>query len=213
MVPILNEEFSKNILHVQELILSEVNVKELELLDASNTVFVKSIKPNFKTIGPKYGKQMKAIATLVAEFDQGDIAGVELNAGWKGEVMGDTIELDLLDFEIRAEDIPGWLVASEGGLTVALDNTITEELRWEGIARELVNRIQNLRKDKGLEVTDRIQLTLESTAEIQSAIAQNQEYVCNEVLATDITFGTVSVDAQVIDLLEESDAKIALVKA
>jgi isoleucyl-tRNA synthetase len=127
--------------------------------------------------------------------------------------MGDTIELDLLDFEIRAEDIPGWLVASEGGLTVALDNTITEELRWEGIARELVNRIQNLRKDKGLEVTDRIQLTLESTAEIQSAIAQNQEYVCNEVLATDITFGTVSVDAQVIDLLEESDAKIALVKA
>lgn len=213
MVPILNEEFSKNILHVQELILSEVNVKELELLDASNTVFVKSIKPNFKTIGPKYGKQMKAIATLVAEFDQGDIAGVELNAGWKGEVMGDTIELDLLDFEIRAEDIPGWLVASEGGLTVALDNTITEELRWEGIARELVNRIQNLRKDKGLEVTDRIQLTLESTAEIQSAIAQNQEYVCNEVLATEITFGTVSVDAQVIDLLEESDAKIALVKA
>jgi isoleucyl-tRNA synthetase len=213
MVPILNEQFAKNILHVQELILSEVNVKELELLDASNTVFVKSIKPNFKTIGPKYGKQMKAIAALVAEFDQGDIAGVELNAGWKGEVMGDVIELDLSDFEIRAEDIPGWLVASEGGLTVALDSTVTEALRQEGIARELVNRVQNLRKDSGLEVTDRIQLTLESTAEIQSAIAQNQEYVCNEVLATEITFGTVTVSPQVIDLLEEGDAKIGLVKA
>jgi isoleucyl-tRNA synthetase len=213
MVPILNDQFAKNILHVQELILSEVNVKELELLDASNTVFVKSIKPNFKTIGPKYGKQMKAIAALVAEFDQGDIAGVELNAGWKGEVMGDTIELDLNDFEIRAEDIPGWLVASESGLTVALDSTITEELRQEGIARELVNRVQNLRKDSGLEVTDRIQLTLESTAEIQSAIAQNQEYVCNEVLATEITFGTVTVSPQVIDLLEEGDAKIGLIKA
>ena len=213
MVPILNEQFAKNILHVKELILSEVNVKELELLDASNTVFVKSIKPNFKTIGPKYGKQMKAIAALVAEFDQGDIAGVELNAGWKGEVMGDVIELDLPDFEIRAEDIPGWLVASEGGMTVALDSTITEELRQEGIARELVNRVQNLRKDSGLEVTDRIQLTLESTAEIQSAIAQNQEYVCNEVLATKITFGKVDVSPQVIDLLEEGDAKIGLVKA
>lgn len=213
MVPILNDQFAKNILHVQELILSEVNVKELELLDASNTVFVKSIKPNFKTIGPKYGKQMKAIAALVAEFDQGDIAGVELNAGWKGEVMGDVIELDLSDFEIRAEDIPGWLVASEGGLTVALDSTVTEALRQEGIARELVNRVQNLRKDSGLEVTDRIQLTLESTAEIQSAIAQNQEYVCNEVLATEITFGTVTVSPQVIDLLEEGDAKIGLVKA
>lgn len=213
MVPILNDQFAKNILHVQELILSEVNVKELELLDASNTVFVKSIKPNFKTIGPKYGKQMKAIAALVAEFDQGDISGVELNAGWKGEVMGDVIELDLSDFEIRAEDIPGWLVASEGGLTVALDSTVTEALRQEGIARELVNRVQNLRKDSGLEVTDRIQLTLESTAEIQSAIAQNQEYVCNEVLATEITFGTVTVSPQVIDLLEEGDAKIGLVKA
>ena len=213
MVPILNDQFAKNILHVQELILSEVNVKELELLDASNTVFVKSIKPNFKTIGPKYGKQMKAIAALVAEFSQADIAGVELNAGWKGEVMGETIVLDIEDFEIRAEDIPGWLVASEGGLTVALDSTITEALRQEGIARELVNRVQNLRKDSGLEVTDRIQLTLESTAEIQSAIARNQEYVCNEVLATEITFGTVTVAPQVIDLLEEGDAKIGLVKA
>ena len=105
------------------------------------------------------------------------------------------------------------MVASEGGLTVALDSTITEELRQEGIARELVNRVQNLRKDSGLEVTDRIQLTLESTAEIQSAIAQNQEYVCNEVLATEITFGTVMIAPQVIDLLEEGDAKIGLVKA
>jgi isoleucyl-tRNA synthetase len=213
MVPVLNDDFAKHILHVQDLILSEVNVKELELLDASNNVFVKSIKPNFKTIGPKYGKQMKAIAAMVAEFDQAQIAGVELNGGWKGEVMGDQIELDANDFEIRAEDIPGWLVASEGGLTVALDSTISDALRQEGIARELVNRVQNLRKDSGLEVTDRISLTLDSSAEIRAAIAENQDYVCNEVLATSISFGELGADAQVIDLVEEGDAKIGLVKA
>lgn len=210
-IPVLNDRFARHIRHVQELILSEVNVKELELLDASNTVFVKSIKPNFKTIGPKYGKQMKAIAALVAQFDQQAIAGVELNQGWSGEIDGEQIVLDSQDFEIRAEDIPGFLVASEYGLTVALDNTITDELRREGIARELINRVQNLRKDSGLEVTDRIALTVDCAMELQVAIAQNQEYVCNEVLATSISFGTYE-NAVVIDLMEEADAKIGLSK-
>ena len=213
MVPVLNAEFSKHILHVKELILSEVNVKELELLDESNTVFVKSIRPNFKTIGPKYKTQMKAIAALVASFGQEEIAEIERNAGWKGEIAGEHIVLDAEDFEIRAEDIPGWLVATENGLTVALDSTISPALRQEGIARELVNRVQNLRKDSGLEVTDRIQLTLDSSAEIQAAIAENQDYVCNEVLATAIAFGPLGSEAQLIDLLEEGDAKIGLVKA
>lgn len=213
MVPVLSEDFERNILHVKELILSEVNVKELELLDASNNVFVKSIKPNFKTIGPKYGKQMKAIAAIISGLDQATIAAIEAESGWSGEVMGEHVRLTAEDFEIRAEDIPGWLVASEGGLTVALDNTITEELRREGIARELINRVQNLRKDSGLEVTDRIQLTLETSSDIQAAIAQNQDYVCNEVLATEITFGPVSTEAQLIDLVETGDAKIGLVKA
>jgi len=121
--------------------------------------------------------------------------------------------LDLNDFEILAQDIPGWLVSTEGNITVALDITITEELKAEGIARELVNRVQNLRKDSGLEVTDKIRLTVECATEIQSAIAQNEGYVCNEVLATEITFGPLGDDALSVDLVEEGDAKIGLVRS
>lgn len=213
MVPALSADFAKNIQHVAELILSEVNVKELELLGEGNSMLVKSIKPNFKTIGPKYGKQMKSIAAIVSEFTQDDITAIEANAGWNGVVEGESISLDNADFEIAAQDIPGWLVSSENGITVALDITLTEELRREGIARELINRVQNLRKDSGLEVTDKITLSIECSAEIQAAIAQNEEYVCNEVLATAITFGSLSDAALVIDLVEEGDSKIALAKA
>lgn len=213
MVPALSADFAKNIQHVAELILSEVNVKELELLGEGNSMLVKSIKPNFKTIGPKYGKQMKSIAAIVSEFTQDDITAIEANAGWNGVVEGENIALDNADFEIAAQDIPGWLVSSENGITVALDITLTEELRREGIARELINRVQNLRKDSGLEVTDKITLSIECSAEIQAAIAQNEEYVCNEVLANAITFGSLSDTALVIDLVEEGDSKIALAKA
>ncbi len=213
MVPTLNQTFSENILHVKDLILSEVNVKELRLLEEGSGVLVKSIKPNFKTIGPKYGKQMKAIAAMVSSFTNDDIAAVEKNGGWNGEIEGTAITLDLNDFEILAQDIPGWLVSTEGNITVALDITITEELKAEGIARELVNRVQNLRKDSGLEVTDKIRLTVECAAEIQSAIAQNEGYVCNEVLATEITFGPLGDDALSVDLVEEGDAKIGLVRS
>lgn len=212
MVPVLNEAFAKHIQHVQDLILSEVNVKELELLDASNTIFVKSIKPNFKTIGPKYGKQMKAIAAMAAQLDQAGIAAIEVNQGWNGVVDGESIVLDMDDFDIRAEDIPGFLVASENGLTVALDNTISEVLQQEGIARELINRVQNLRKDSGLEVTDKIVLTIACSAEIQKALDKNKTYVCNEVLATDLQFGSAE-NAVSVDLLEEADTAIALRKA
>jgi isoleucyl-tRNA synthetase len=212
MVPTLNQTFSDNITHVKDLILSEVNVKELRLLEEGSGVLVKSIKPNFKTIGPKYGKQMKSIAALVGKMTADDIANVEKNQGWSGDINGENIVLDLNDFEILAQDIPGWLVSTEGGLTVALDITISEELKSEGIARELVNRVQNLRKDSGLEVTDKIRLTIECASEIQVAIAQNEEYVCNEVLATEISFGSFDGEALVVDLVEEGDAKIGLVK-
>ncbi len=213
MVPALNKAFASNILKVADLILSEVNVKELELLEEGNGMLVKSIKPNFKTIGPKYGKQMKAIAALVAQFNQDDIAAVESNKGWNGEIEGTTIALDMQDFEIVAQDIPGWLVASEGGITVALDITITDELKNEGIARELINRVQNLRKDSGLEVTDKIVLTIDTTEAIQAAISTNNAYVSSEVLAAEIRFSTLSNDATSADLVEEGDAKIALQKA
>lgn len=212
MVPALDDQFAANILHVKELILTEVNVKELELLGKGNDILVKSIKPNFKTIGPKYGKQMKAIAALFTQLSADDIATVEANAGWTGEVEGATVELDMNDFEITAQDIPGWTVSTDGNLTVALDVTISETLKSEGIARELINRVQNLRKDSGLEVTDRILLKVDTNALIQSAILANKEYVCNEVLANDIQFGALGSDALVTDLVDAEDAKIGLVK-
>ncbi len=212
MVPALNSEFAKNIQHVQELILSEVNVKELEILEEGNSMLVKSIKANFKTIGPKYGKQMKDIVTLVSHMNQHDIETVEANNGWTGEIDDVYIDLDISDFDIQAQDIPGWLVNSENGITVALDITLSEELKKEGIARELINRVQNLRKDSGLDVTDKIRLTVECSTEIQEAIAQNQDYVCNEVLANEITFGKLGETAFIIDLVETSDSKILLEK-
>lgn len=208
MVPVLNAQFAKNIEHVQALILSEVNVKELELLDASNNIFVKSIKANFKTIGPKYGKQMKSIAAMVAQMDQNGIAQIEQNQGWKGVVDGEEVILDLSDFEIRAEDIPGWLVASENGLTVALDSTITEALRMEGVARELVNRIQNLRKDSGLEVTDKIRLTLKSSEFIQLAAETNKQFICDEVLATDLMISADAFEGLSTDIEADADTLI-----
>jgi isoleucyl-tRNA synthetase len=212
MVPVLNKTFADNILHIQDLILSEVNVKELELLDEGNSMLVKSIKPNFKTIGPKYGKQMKAIAAIVSQMTSDDIAQVETNNGWAGEIDGETITLEMTDFEIAAQDIPGWLVATEGGLTVALDITLSQELKAEGIARELINRVQNLRKDSGLEVTDRILLKVETTEFIQEAILANMEYVCNEVLANGIEFTETSPSAFVTDLELVGDTKIELLK-
>ncbi|MES2798698.1 MAG: isoleucine--tRNA ligase [Bacteroidota bacterium] len=211
MVPVLNKSFAENILHVKDLILSEVNVKTLELMDENNTMLVKTIKPNFKTIGPKYGQQMKAIAAIVAQFTQEDIAKIEQSNGWIGQIDGNEIVLDLQDFELMAQDIPGWLVASEGQLTVALDITLTDELKAEGIARELVNRVQNLRKDSGLEVTDRINLKIETSELIQNSIVANTTFVCSEVLANDIQFGNVSAGALVTDLIEEADTKIELV--
>lgn len=212
MVPVLDKAFAANITHVKELILSELNVKELELLEEDNSVLVKSIKPNFKTIGPKYGKQMKAIAGMAAQFSADDIASIEANNGWKGEVNGEEIVLDLADFEIVAQDIPGWLVSTEGNLTVALDVTISDELKSEGIARELVNRVQNLRKDSGLEVTDRILLKVDTNELIQNAISANKEYICNEVLANNIVFETLGADALITELTEVDDAKLVLTK-
>ncbi len=212
MVPVLDSAFASNITHVKDLILSEVNVKELELLEEDNSVLVKSIKPNFKTIGPKYGKHMKAIAGMVAQMSADDIAAVESSKGWSGEINGEQVELDLADFDITAQDIPGWLVSSENGLTVALDVTISEELKAEGIARELVNRVQNLRKDSGLEITDRILLKVDTNELIQKAISANKEYVCNEVLANDVLFESLGDDSLTTDLAEAEDAKINLVK-
>jgi len=212
MVPVLDNDFARRLQDVSDLILSEVNIKEIDLLEETEGVISKKIKPNFKTIGPKYGKQMKQIAAMVNQWGGEEISAVEANAGWKGEIEGSAIELDLADFDIVTDDIPGWTVASEGRITVALDVTLTEELKSEGIARELVNRIQNFRKDSGLEVMDKIKLTFDANDVVKSAIENNAEYIKAEVLALDITFDSLSDSQGTIADLDEGDTRMDLVK-
>ncbi|MEO9532525.1 MAG: isoleucine--tRNA ligase [Crocinitomicaceae bacterium] len=212
MVPVLDKDFARRLEDVSDLILSEVNIKEIDLLEDTEGVISKKIKPNFKTIGPKYGKQMKQIAGMVGQWGAEEISAVEANAGWKGEIEGNAIELDLADFDIVTDDIPGWTVASERRITVALDVTISEELKSEGIARELINRIQNFRKDSGLEVMDKIKLTFDANEEVKKAIENNADYIKAEVLALDITFDSLSDSQGTVADLEEGDTRMDLVK-
>lgn len=186
MIPILNPTFKRQLQEVADLILSEVNVKEIDYLEDTSGVLVKSIKPNFKTLGPKYGKIMKQIAAQVNQFNQNDIQAFERNQGATITVEGQEVILDNNDVEITTQDIPGWLVQTEGGITVALDVTISKALKEEGIAREFVNRIQNLRKDSGYEVTDKIALKILQHNEINDAINNNKNYICSETLASEL---------------------------
>ncbi|MDA8762151.1 isoleucine--tRNA ligase, partial [Flavobacteriaceae bacterium] len=160
MIPVENEEQKASILAVANLIKHEVNIKEIELLEDASDILVKQIKPNFKTLGPKFGREMKSIANAIRNFSKEEISKIELEGDIPIEIDGKMINLELSDVEISSKDIEGWLVANEGSITVALDVTISEDLRREGVARELINRIQNARKDRGLEVTDRIKLTI-----------------------------------------------------
>ena len=187
MVPVLDPTTAKHIEAVKGLILGEVNVKELELISNTAGVITKRIKPNFKTLGPKYGKYMKQIAALVAGFTQEQIAEVEGGELTSIEVGGEKLEVSTADFEITSEDMPGWLVASEGKLTVALDVTVTDELRKEGVARELINRIQNFRKDSGLEVTDKITVEIEEKESVAGAVADFAGYIGSQTLATKVS--------------------------
>lgn len=213
MVPVLDDSFESRIKAVGDLILSEVNVKELELLTDTSGVLVKKIKPNFKTIGKKYGKQMKSIIAAVKQWGQEEIAAIEKNNGWKGEVGGLEIELDLNDFEIATDDIPGWLITTEGNLTVALDVTISKELKEEGFAREFVNRIQNLRKESGLEITDRIDLKIKSNEIINEAVEKNLEYICSETLADSLVLvEEMQGESLVFEIEKGVDAELALDK-
>lgn len=183
MVPVLDDAYRKRLEHVSPLILSEVNVKDLEFLDANNSILVKGIKPNFKALGPKIGSNMKALTMAVAAMDQNDIKVIE-NQGKINLNLGQMeFELMLSDVEIISQDIPGWLVSSYSGLTVALDITISEKLKQEGIAREFVNRLQNLRKDKGLDVTDKINVQVETDEYTMRALLDFKLYICSEILA------------------------------
>jgi len=180
---VLDKRFRKQLEAVEDLILSEVNVKEVDYLTDASGILVKKVKPNFKTLGPKYGKMMKQIAAAINLFGQDDIIKIEQDGSYALMVDNNSIEIQLSDVEIVTEDIPGWLISNIGNLTVALDATITPELKEEGIARDLVNRIQNLRKDNGYEVTDKIRIQIESNDVLNLAIQHNFSYICSETLA------------------------------
>jgi isoleucyl-tRNA synthetase len=186
MVPVMDEAQKAHIEAVKSLIMSEVNVKEIKFVDGAAGVLVKRVKCDFKKLGPKFGKQMKSVAAAVSEMSQEAIIELEKSGRYALQIDGNEAVIEVSDVEIISEDIPGWLVANEGNLTVALDVTVTEELRREGIARELVNRIQNIRKSSGFEITDKIQVTLSKNANTDEAVQQYNEYICNQVLATSL---------------------------
>lgn len=186
MIPIADDEQKVNIEAVEQLILNEVNVKELLFVDSANEMLVKRVKPDFKKLGPRYGKIMKLLAVKIQEMENSDINKLESNGSFILNVSGEEVVIGLDDVEIISEDIPGWLVGNEGRLTVALDITITDELRKEGIARELVNRIQNIRKAKDFEITDRVKVEISSNSNIDEAITDYDSYIRNQVLADEI---------------------------
>ncbi len=211
MIPVLDEAQRAEIDAVSNLIKSEVNVKEIELLDDASDILVKRIKPNFKTLGPKYGKDMKAIAAAVGRFGQDDIQKIEREGEIALELDNKSVILQLQDVEISSQDIEGWLVASSGPLTVALDITIDETLRKEGIARELVNRIQNLRKESGFEVTDRIDITFLKDKALEEAVNSNLQYIKSETLTADLVFSDV-LEAGTEIAFDEVDTKLLIQK-
>ncbi len=191
MIPVLDKNQKKEIEAVAELIKSEVNVKEIELLDDASGILVKQIKPNFRVLGPRFGPIMKQIAKVIGAFGQEDIQRIEQDGEITIIVENKNVILQLQDVEIFSQDIEGWLVASSGALTVALDITISEDLRKEGIARELVNRIQNLRKESGFEVTDRIDIKILKDGWVEKAVASNLEYIKTETLTALLDFEEV----------------------
>ena len=188
MIPVLDDNQRAEIEAVSDLIKAEVNVKEVELLDDASGVLVKQIKPNFKTLGPRFGKDMGLISKEIQNFGQEQIAKLERDGELVMDIAGKSITLSQDDVEISSQDIPGWLVANSNGITVALDITISDELRKEGIARELINRIQNIRKDSGFEVTDKITVKMEKNIQVEEAVLANESYIKSETLTESLIF-------------------------
>jgi isoleucyl-tRNA synthetase len=199
LIPVLSEKIRTQITSVDELIKTEVNIKAVEYLDDASGVLSKKVKPNFKTLGPKFGKDMKAVAAAISAMDTDAIKEIEANGSLTLAVG--TIELS--DVEILTEDLPGYLTAQDGNLTVALDVHISEELKYEGIARDFVNKIQNFRKDSGFEVTDKINITLQNNyEELAAAIVANKAYICEEVQALSLEVVSEITDATEIEMEE-----------
>jgi len=186
MIPVLDEQDKLDIQAVSDLIISEVNVKEIELLHDASGILIKKIKPNFKVLGPKYGKNMRFVGQAISSLGNNDISIIEKEGKLDIDVNGAPELLLLEEVEIATQDIEGWLVSNQGNLTVALDVSISDSLRNEGIARELINRIQNLRKESGLEVTDKIILYIKRDGVIDQAVESNVDYIKNETLTKEL---------------------------
>ena len=199
MIPVLSEAQKQDIEAVTDLIKHEVNVKEIELISDDSGILVKQIKPDFKKLGPRFGSDMKAVAAAIGQFGPDEINALEQNGSMGLEIDGKSITLDRSDVIITSQDIEGWLVASADGITVALDVTISESLKDEGICRELVNRIQNLRKDSGLEVTDRIEISIMSHPFIDKALKHFGDYVAEETLADGLHIVTEMPSGQSVE--------------
>ena len=210
MIPILNAKMQKDIEGVSNIILSEINVKEIDFLGKSSDVLTKQIKPNFKTLGPKFGKKMKLISGLINKFSADDIKKIEKD---KKYLINESITIDISDVEITSKDIPGCIVATNNGLTVALDITLSDELREEGLAREFINRIQNLRKDSGFEVTDKVKIQVEKNDSLTAAIKNNFTYICDETLAEQLDFEVHTIfNGTEIELIDNISTKVLIIK-
>ena len=214
MIPAKDAVQQSHIEAVKDLILSEVNVKDIEFLTKENNVLVKSIKANFKTLGPKFGPKMKAIAAAITAFSQDDIAKIESEGKFVLNIDGSEIEIALTDVEIITQDIPGWVVANEDALTVALDTTITDDLRMEGVSRELVNRIQNIRKESNFDVTDNIIVEIEQHNLLCPAVERFMDYICSETLTKELKFvEKIQEPTQMIDVIDGVELGIKIMKA
>ena len=210
MIPILNAKMQEDIDGVSTIILSEINVKEIEFLGKDSDVLTKQIKANFKTLGPKFGKDMKLISRAVNQFSADDIKKIEKDGNY---LINESITIDISDVEITSKDIPGCIVATNNGLTVALDITLSDELREEGLAREFINRIQNLRKDSGLEVTDKVKIQVEKNDSLTAAIKNNFAYICDETLAVQLDFEEHSImNGSEIELIDNISTKVLIIK-
>ncbi|MBL4655849.1 MAG: hypothetical protein JKY33_08510 [Bacteroidia bacterium] len=186
LIPVINEEFQSRVEAVKAIILAEVNVKEIEYISTDSDLLVKQIKPDFKALGPKYGKRMKEIASKINQFSVENIETIETTGAYEILLENETVSISLEEVEISYKDIPGWLVANEGKITVALDITVSDQLKDEGIARELVNRIQNIRKESDFEVTDKIIVRLKKHDQLDRAVNNNLNYICTEILANSL---------------------------
>jgi isoleucyl-tRNA synthetase len=186
MIPAVDAIQKETIESVKDLILNEVNVKSLNFVEKASDILIKKVKPDFKKLGPRYGKDMKQLTVFFQSMTMQEIAQFEASGSFTFDIEGQERVIELSDVEIISEDIPGWLVANEGRMTIALDITVTDELKKEGLARELVNRIQNLRKSSGFEITDKICLTISSSKEMNESIQEHKKYISNQVLANSI---------------------------